>query len=143
WSRGHDSSDGHRPPLQLHPFRDFYRKLERCSCLETRNTRLTTGGRAFDEGNELMLKRFAALDPNSVVRYLSGLATINFAALFFVIEGEISILLKDTNFTHALGTNATGGDIRDAPVFKTNPRIGNVFATTENRNTNGIDVLRG
>src|SRR5260370_42203718 len=93
--------------------RDFNRQFQCRSRLKSGDARLAPGARAFDERDELLLQRFLAFDRNFVAGDLSGFTTIDFAALFFVIEREIGVFLKNTDFAHSLRTNSTRSHIRD------------------------------
>ena len=59
---------------------------------------------------------------------LAAFAPINFTALILIIEREVSVLLKDANLAHALGTDPAGGDVGHATVFKTDTRVGDILA---------------
>src|SRR6266404_6859049 len=122
---------------------NFHGQLERGGGLKSRDLRLPTGPGAFDEGSELTLERLAVFDLDLRARDFPVHAPIDFAALILVIEREISVFLKDTNLTHALGTDPARRDIRDATVFETQPRVGDVFAAAQHRTADASVVLIG
>ena len=62
--------------------------------------------------------------------------------LCLVVEREIRVLLKHADFSQLLGRNARDGDVRDAAVFKTQPRVGDVLAAAQHGYTDGIDTLQ-
>src|SRR5690349_7657639 len=103
---------------------DFDCKLERGGRLKSRNLRLPPGARAFDERDELLFQRFLALDRHFVARDFSRFTPVDFAALFFVIEREVSVLLKNANLAHPLRTDPARRHIRHATVFEAKPRVG-------------------
>src|ERR1700738_5288047 len=121
--------------------RDRDRQLERGGGLKTRNPRLAPRGGAFDKRNELLLQRFFPLDRNFVARDFSRLEPIDFAALLFVVEREIGVLLKYADLAHPLRADPARSHVGYATVLETNPRVGNVFSLAQNRNTNRVDVL--
>src|SRR5207245_6015953 len=123
------------------PLRNLHGELERGGRLKSGDARLATGACAFDERDKLLLQRFLAFDRNLVACNLSRLAPINLAALFFVIEREIGVLLKNADLAHPFGTDATRSDIRDAAVFERNPRVRDVFAAAQRRHADGLERL--
>src|SRR2546430_6265655 len=135
-----NSSGSHRPQLQLDSLRNFNSQLQCGRRLKSRYPRLASGARAFDERDKLLLQRLFAFDRNFVARDLSRFATIDLAALFFVIEREIGVFLKNADFAHPLGTNSTRSHIRDAAVSKTDPRVGDVFAAAQYRDADRVDA---
>src|SRR5438045_8000603 len=114
--------------------RNFDRELERSRRLKSRNLRLASRARAFDEGEKLLLQGFFALNRNSVARDFSRFAPINFSALFFVIERQIRVLLENPDLAHPLRTDPARGHVRHATIFKTNSRIPDFFPPAQNRN---------
>src|SRR4029077_1222694 len=84
----------------LYFLRDFDSKFERGGCLKSRDARLSSGGRAFNKRNELLLQRLLAFNRNFVARDFSCLAPVDLAALFFVIERKVCVLLEDADFSH-------------------------------------------
>ena len=122
-------------------FRNFNCKLERGRRLESGNLRRAAGLCAFDKFGKLSFQWFFALNLNLITHNLAAFAPINFTALILVIEREISVFLKDANLAHAFGTDPARSDVGDATVFKTQTRVGNIFAATQNRHADGIDCL--
>src|SRR5215471_20152581 len=104
----------------LDSLRDLHRERERGRRLKSRNLRLSPCACAFDERHELLLQRFLAINRNFVARDLAAFAPIDFAALFFVIEREISVFLKNTDLAHPLGADPAGSHVRDTTIFETN-----------------------
>src|SRR5437868_8677253 len=112
-----------------------------CRCrLRPRNARLASRAGAFDKRSKLKLKWFLALDLDSVARNTSPNPPVDFAALILVVEREISVFLKDANLAEPLGTDAAGGNICHATIFKMQPRIGDVFTLAENRYAYRVDT---
>src|SRR4029450_8432757 len=126
-------------PTRLDLLRDLNSQLQRRRRLRTGNTRLASGACAFDERRELKLERFAVFDLDSVTPNLFSDAPIDLAALILIIEREIRVFLKNANLAHSLGTDAAGRHIRDATVFKVEPRVCNVFAVAENGHANRVN----
>ena len=60
------------------------------------------------------------------------------AALIFVVEGEVGILLKDADFSHPLLADPAGGDIGHAAVLKSKAHIGDILAAAEHGDANSI-----
>src|ERR1700676_341496 len=119
---------------------NFHGQLERGGRLETGDLRLPAGAGAFEKRGQLTFERLALFDFNFRSRNLPLHAPINFAALVFVIEREISIALENANLSHALGTNAARCDVRNATVFKAQSRVRDVFAPAQNRDADRVDA---
>src|SRR5437588_8795425 len=120
---------------------DFDRELKRRGRLKTRYPGLAAGARALNERDELLLQGFLAFNCNFIACNLSAFASIDFAAMFFVIEREISVFLKNADLAHPLGADPARRYVRDATVFEMDARIGNVFAFAQNRNPDRVDAL--
>src|SRR4029434_9753914 len=69
------------------------------------------------------------------------ISSINFAALFFVIEREISVFLKNADLAHPLRTDPARSHVRHTTIFETNPSVGAVFRLAQNRNADRVDAL--
>src|SRR6266404_9333315 len=108
---------------------DFDRQIQRRGRLESGNARLASRARAFDERHQLTLERFFAFDFDFLARNPPSDTAIDLATLILIIERKIGVLLKHSNLTHPLGTDAAGSDICHASVLEAQPRIGDVFAT--------------
>src|SRR6266568_2558379 len=90
---------------------DFDRQFQRRRRLEAGNARLASRARAFDERHELTLERFFPSDFDFLARNPPSDTAIDLATLILIIERKIGVLLKHSNLTHPLGTNATRGDV--------------------------------
>src|SRR5207244_12462878 len=75
-----------------------------------------------------------------VARDSSSSTPIEFAAMILIIEREICVLLKNANLAKALRTDAAGGIICHATIFKMQSRIGDVFAPAKDRHAHRIDA---
>ena len=89
----------------------------------------------------LALERFLALDLHLLALDSAAAPPINFAGLILIIEREIGVLLEDANLAHPLRADPARGDVGDAAVLETQPRIGDVFAPAQDRHADGIDRL--
>src|ERR1700693_4435172 len=107
---------------------NFNCQLERGNRFKPGNARLASSPCAFDERRELTLERLLARDLDFVARNPSSRAPVDFAALILIIQREISVPLKISNLAHPLGTGAAGGNVRDAAILETHPRVRDVFA---------------
>jgi hypothetical protein len=123
--------------------RDFNCQLQRCCRLKPRNAGLAASASRFDKRSKLTFERLFAFDLDLVTRNPVSNAPVNFAALILIIERELCVLLKNANFSHAFGTDATGRYVCHATILETQPRIRNVFAAAQNRNAHRIDALHG
>src|SRR5438045_6892918 len=85
---------------------DFDGEFERGGRLKTRYPGLAAGARALNERDELLLQGFLAFNCNFIACNLSAFASIDFAALFFVIEREINIFLKKVDFVYSFGVDS-------------------------------------
>src|SRR5205809_7676924 len=101
--------------------------------MRTRNARLASCARAFDERSKLKFQRFSSFNIDSVARDASSNTPIDFAALILIIEREICVLLTNANLPKALRTDAAGGNICHATFFKMQSRIGDAFAPPKYR----------
>src|SRR6478672_2985069 len=119
---------------------DLDSQLQRRGRLRTGNTRLSSGACAFYEGRELKLEWFAVFDLSPVTPNLFADAAINFAALILIIERDIRVFLKNSNLAHPLGTDAAGGHVCHATVFKVESRVRNVFALAQHRHADCVDT---
>ena len=90
-----------------------------------------------------MLERFLPRDLYLLARDPAFGAPIDFAALFFIIEREISVLLKNADLAHPLRTDAAGSDICDTAILKSHPRVRDIFAAAQDRHTDSVDGLHG
>ena len=131
------------PNSRLYPLRNIHRELKRGGRFEPGNLWSQTGARAFDEGEQLPLERFLLLDLDLGTLDSAADLAINFASLVLVIEREICVFLEDANLPHSLGTDSTRGDVGHAAILETKPRVGDVFAPTQDRHADRIDRLHG
>src|SRR6202022_1577529 len=93
---------------------NFNCQLERGNRFKPGNARLASRPCAFDEGSKLTLERLLARDLDFVARNPSPRAPVDFSSLILIIQREISVLLKNANLAHPLGTDAARGNVRDA-----------------------------
>src|ERR1700726_3924098 len=110
---------------------DFDRELERRGCLKPRNPRFAPGPGTFNERYQLAFQRFLAVDCHFVAQNFPGLTAINFTRLFFVIEREIRVLLKNSDLAHTFRTDAARSHVCHATICETQPRISNIFAAAQ------------
>src|SRR2546421_12837444 len=95
---------------------NFDRELERGGRLKPRHPGLPAGARALNERDELLLQRFLAFNRNFIARNFPSFASIDFAALFFVIERKIGVFLKNSDLAHSLRADSARSYVRDATV---------------------------
>src|SRR5437667_6357492 len=119
----------------------FHGEPQRSGRLKTGHARLAPGVCAFDKRHQLMLERFLPRDLYLLARDPAFGAPIDFAALFFIIEREISVLLKNADLAHPLRTDAAGSDICDTAILKSHPRVRDIFAAAQDRHTDSVDGL--
>src|ERR1700719_2815747 len=93
---------------------DFHSQLQSSRRLKSGDQRLASGACAFNERDQLLLQRFLAFDWNFVAGNFSAFTAKNLAALFFVIEREIGVLLKYADLAHPLGADSARGHIGNA-----------------------------
>ena len=91
----------------------------------------------------MTFERLLARDLDFVARNPSTRAPVDFAALILIIQREISVLLKNANLAHLLGTDAARGNVRDAAILETQPCVRDVFTAAQDRHAHGIDALHG
>ena len=65
------------------------------------------------------------------------------AFLGLVVEGEVGVVLEDAEFAEFFGADAAGGDIGDAASFEADACVGDVFASGEDGDADGVDAFDG
>ena len=65
------------------------------------------------------------------------------AFLGLVVEGEVGVVLEDAEFAEFFGADAAGGDIGDAASFEADACVGDVFASGEDGDPDGVDAFDG
>ena len=65
------------------------------------------------------------------------------AFLGLVVEGEVGVVLEDAEFAEFFGADAAGGDIGDAASFEADACVGDVIASGEDGDPDGVDAFDG
>src|SRR5436305_9087755 len=120
-------------------FRYLDGKFERGGRLKAGDLRRAASGGAFKERSQLALQRLLPFDRDFFPREPVRGAPVHLAALILIIEGKISVLLKDPDLAHLLGADPARGDVRDTAILEMEPRVRDVFAAAQDRHTHRVD----
>ncbi|MEY5027357.1 MAG: hypothetical protein RLZZ244_2885, partial [Verrucomicrobiota bacterium] len=161
---------GVRAIVLLDALGDFEGEGEGGGALASADLGLGSGLGAGEEVGELALEGFALFDGNGFPQdfasgefadesgvgggeelgeegalFLVGFGeAVDEAFLAHVVEGEVAVLLEDADFPESLGADARGGEVGDAAVFEAESGVGDVLATAEDGDADGVDgVKRG
>src|ERR1700722_13192290 len=129
--------------MRLDHLRNLNRQFKRRRRFVSGHQRRLPATSALNERQQFPFKWLILFNGDFIPGYLAVNQSINLPSLILIVERQVSggCLLKHSDLAHFFWANSTSRQISHAPALKSDPRVRDILALTQDRDSHRVDAF--